>query len=465
MGWWGGFVGLLNFISAAMSSTTTRFINYEMGKVDGKPRKIFNVCLIIHVGFALVFLLLAESIGLYYILNYLNVDAGKEADAMFVYQISIMVASVGVINIPYSSLLFAYEKFGMVAIIDIVNVLVKFFLVISLLFYSGNSLRLYALGMSLITLSSFITYYYIAYKNWPEVISFKWYGAKNEFKKILFFNNYNILSVVAIICRSQGCNMLINYFFGTMVNGAFSVAYSVQQYVLTLTDNIDRAASPQIIQNVSKGNFERSNLLVYRMGKFSVLIIELVYFPVSLEIDFLLRLWLGNVPNGASVFCQYTLIIAFLAATAAGMGQVINACGTIKWFKIQMSFLYIAVLPLGFILFKRGFPPYSILILFILSDFFNRVNQLYLLKKINHFDSWRFVKEAYWAPLKVLIVMLFVSFFYKSLLLQSAWAHLLGIFVLFIITFLIIYIVGLDRSEKEKIVIVIKKIVRFASIS
>ena len=448
----GGVIGLLNFINGAMSTTTTRFINVEMGKKDGDPNRIFNVCQIIHIGFALSLIILAETIGIWYINNYLNVEPGKEADAMLIFQISLLGTCIGITNIPYSSLFIAYEKFLTTSTISILNTFLNLFWVIFLLHYDGNVLRLYAIGRIGFALWTFSLYHIIAYKWWPKVIKPKIIRDKEAYKGIFVFNGYNILSSLSVICRSQGSNMLINFFFGTLVNGAFSVAYSIQQYILTLTDNVDKAAAPQIVQNYSGENHERSTYLVDKIGKFAVLIMEVVYFPVAMNIEFLLDLWLAKVPDGAVTFCQYTMFIAFIAPTSAGMGQVINASGKIKWFKIEMATLYVLVIPIGFVLFKQGFPPQTILGLFILSDILNRIIQLILMKKILNFDSVRFIKNAYLRPFYIALIMFPITMLYKQINMPNGWVNFAGLCLSVLITMFIVYNIGFTKSEKQRVI-------------
>ena len=448
----GGILGLLGIVNGALSMTTTRFINYEMGKKDGDVNRIFNICQYMHAGLALILLVLAETIGVYYVWNILNVAPDKRADAMFVFQVSTVVSCLGILNVPYSSLLLAFEKFGIEAAMSIFNTFFKLFIVITLFHIPGNTLRYYALGMSLITLITFIVYHYIDYKKWPQVVRLIKIPPMREFRDMFVYNNYNILSSLSIICRSQGSTLLINFFFGTIVNGAFAVAYSIQQYVLSLTSNIDRAASPQIVQNYSKGDASRSNSLVNGIGKISILIMELMYFPLSLEIGAVLKLWLGKVPEGADTFCQYTLLVAIVAATGAGMCQVINATDKIKWFKIQMAVLYVLVLPIAFLLFKMGCPPYTILLLFVISDLLSRINQLILMRYILKYDVFDFIKHAYFPALMVFVIMLVYSFLYKMIPINGFLPHLVGFVFTFIATALVEYYVALNKDEKNKII-------------
>ena len=454
----GGIVGLLNFISISMSSTTARFINYEQGKPTPDLNKIFNICLVVHVLFAILLLVLAESLGIWYINNYLSVEPGKEADAMFVFQISTIVACIGLMNVPYQSLLISYEKFLLSAILDIIVTVVKFLVVVLLLFYDGNALRFYAIGMCVVTACSFALYHIVAYKHWPDVIKHKLYKDKERYKEIISFNNYNLLSTGAIISRNQGSNIIINYFFGTYVNGAFSVARNVQGFVDMFASNIDQAASPQIIQNYSKNNRERAFNLVGQICKFSLLLLLLVSIPLYAELEFVLQLWLKEVPEGAVLFCKYILLVCLVSSTSAGLVHLINATGRVKWFKIALAILYFASLPISVYLYHIGFPAYTILLLFVGSDIFTRIVQLLLLRKYINFNIISFVKKAYLRPAVIIFVSILMMFVYRGLEIDTTLAHLTGIVAVGIIVAILVYFIGLENHERQMIFSKIKSI-------
>lgn len=455
----GGVVGLLNFISTSMSSTTTRFINYEQGKPDANLNKVFNICLVIHIVFALILIALAETLGIWYINNYLSVEPGKEADAMFVFQISTIVACIGLINIPYQSLLISYEKFMLAAIIDIVLTIVKLLAVLFLFFIEGNALRYYAIGMCLVTACSFALYHIIACKNWPDVIKHKFYRDRQRYKEIFSFNNYNLLSIGAIISRNQGSNVIINYFFGTYVNGAFSVARHIQMFVDQFASNIDQAASPQIIQNYSKNNKERSNSLVSQICKFSLLLFLLVTIPLYAEMEFVLHLWLGEVPEGAVTFCQFILLVCLVSSTSAGLVHLINATGRVKWFKIAAALFYLLSLPLSIYFYHLGYPAYFILLFFVGADFLTRIVQLLLLKKYINFNVSTFIVSAYLRPAIIMVIAVIMVSIYKTLFIEFIIGHLVGVVVFFLVASILVFCVGLNAHERQMVVSKIRIII------
>lgn len=449
----GGIIAMFGFISGALSSSTVRFMNYELGKADGEPNYVFNICNTLHIIAALLILILAESIGIYYINNVLNVECGKESDAMFVFQISTIVACIGIISVPYQSLFTVHEKFITIALIEICSSILKLLIVLLLIFYTGNVLKLYAIGMSLLTFIPFLIYYYLCKHKWPTIVRPKIVRQWNAYKPVLVFNNYTVVGTLSIISRTEGANMLINYFFGTSVNAACAIGNTVANYVNTFVGNFDSASAPQITQNVSAGNTDRSLYLVNYTCRICVLLMIVIYFPFVSNLDFILHLWLGeNVPEGALEFCHLTLLTAIVAATSGGVAQLVNSIGDIKWFKIWQCVLYMVCLPIGYWAYSAGYPAYFIIILFVISDILYRIIQLSLLCKYIKFDIKIFIRESYLRPLVIFVLLFVLSFFYKQVELTTFFFNILGLTISFIVTLIVVFILGLKSNEKALLI-------------
>ena len=285
----GGILAILNMLSVAMYTTTRRYINVEMGKPNGNLNKIFNISLLLHIMFALITFALAEIIGIYYINHYLNIASRQIDDAHFVFQISTFTAILGIINVPYQGLLNAYEKFGTIAIIEIISALLKIPLIIFLVNYQGNALRFYAIGMALISISSFLYYQIIGYKKYYNVVAFKIYKDKTLYKEILFYNNYVAIGALAFFGRCHGVNILVNYFFGTIINAAFAIAYSVEHYVQMFVSCISTPFEPQIVQSWADGDKNKCLKLVESSCKYSILVCLIFIYPAFINMDFILE--------------------------------------------------------------------------------------------------------------------------------------------------------------------------------
>ena len=449
----GGVIAMFTFISGSLQSTTVRFINYELGKASGDLNKVFNIARQIHIVFAFVILLVAEIVGVYYIQNYLNVESGKTPDAFFVFHVSIVVACLGIVNVPYQGLMVAHEKFSHVACIEIFCAICKLLLIVGLIYLPTNALRAYAAGMSLLTLLSFAIYLLLCRKYWPSIVKYKLVKGQKQHKEMLIFNNYTLLSTISLMGRNQGSNLLINFFYGTIVNAAYAISNTVHVYVNTFAGSFDQASAPQITQNISKGNHERALYLVNHTCRICILLVEIVYFILIADIDYVLYLWLGtNVPAGTAEFCRLTLLLAVVSATSGGLAQYIKGIGRIKWFTICMTLLYMMGLGVAIIIYKNNGSPYSIVVIFIVADLLTRCSQLLLLKRITNFPIRAFLSEAYFRPALVFIIGYGVVAVYQWIAPEQAIGRIAGISGVGIILGIAAFRIGLYEVERTKII-------------
>lgn len=445
----GGTVAMFAFISSSMSSTTTRFLNFEMGKHDGNLNRVFNISNILHIVTALVVFLCVESVGIYYIENYLNVACGKETDAMFVFQISTFVTCIGITNVPYRAVLVAYEKFSLIAFVEIFNTFLKLLLVILLIYYKGNALRFYAIAMCAGTAISFIAYHYICKQKWPEVIKWRPILKLNAYKEQLGFNNWNFTVSAASMCMTEGSHILINIFFGTVANAAYAISKTVQGYVRVLSRNFSKTVSPQITQMIGMGEIKKATDLAANISRFYLLLMEVVSFTLFVELDFILHLWLGsNIPLGTLEFCQWTLVFSVVASTNSGIYTMILGFGRLKWFAIQNSFWYYICIPLGYWLFWLGYPSYSIMILFVLAELINRVFQFVLLHNMFSFNILSFVNKAWKRPILVALLLISYMLIYRMYWEGSMWYKAIGIVQTATLSILLSITIGLLPKEK-----------------
>lgn len=446
-----GLIAMINVVSTAMHTTTRRYINVEMGKPNGNLNKIFNISLLLHIGFGLFVFFLAETIGLYYIYNYLNIESGKLNDALFVFQISTIISVIGLMNVPYQGLLSAYEKFTQIAIIDFLTALFKIPLVIGLVYFSGNSLRFYAVGMCIMSLFSFILYTYVCYKQYKPIVSLKFYKERSLYKEILIFNNYTALGAFAYIGRSQGATMLINFFYGTIVNGAFAIAYQIENYVIMLVNNLSTASEPQITQSYSSGDLKRTFNLAEKISKYSIIIMLVIIFPLNIELEFVLSLWLGQIPDNCLVFCRWILASLFIRSLAAGIPPIIQATGRVKWFQIIGSTLLIMGIPISLILFYYNLPAETVIIIFLLLDLGNKISNFWLLNKMIKFDLFHFIKTVY-IPISYILVSLSIFAYIIHHVSYTHWeTHIFVGCISLMYVIVISYIFGFTKTEKELI--------------
>lgn len=448
----GGVLAMFTFISNSLASATSRFFNTEMGKKDGDVNASFNINLLLHVCLAIIIFALAETIGLWYVYNRLNVEPGKLADAVFVYHISIITACLGIVNGPYQSLFAAHERFKFMAVMDIVNSLVRLGCILMLSLYHGDyALRVYCIIFSLTTANTFVVYHWVAYRNWAHIIKYRFVGGWQRYREVLSFGGWNVLATMAYMVRSSGSDLLLNSFFGTAMNGAFAISRTVNQSIMSFTGSFDSASAPQIIQSYAAGDNARCTYLCNKIGRINILMFELLCIPLLIEFDFVLRLWLGKVPDGAYMLTYLNILVGGMSLTCGGIFNLINATGRIKWFKVNTSAFFIACIPVGYILFDKGFSAYSILVLFLVADVLQRGVQLYLMHRLLGFNSWRYAREAYGRPMVIGIIAAAGFYLHSFLNIESALESIATIGATAVLTILLIYGIGLTGDERAAI--------------
>ncbi len=445
----GGVLAMFTFISSSLSVATGRFLNIEMGRADGDVNASFNINLVLHGCLAVIILLLAETIGLWYVAHRLRVEPGKMDDALFVYHVSMVTACLGIVNSPYQSLLTAHERFRLQAVNDIANSLVRLGCILMLTLYQGPyALRLYSVIFALTTINTFAVYHYVAHRCWPGIIRRRWIHGWQRYREVLTFGGWNVLGTMAYMVRSSGSDLLFNRFFGTAMNGAFAISRTVNQSIMSFTGSFDGASAPQIIQAYAAGDRQRYTYLCNKIGRINILVFELMAFPLLIELGFVLRLWLGRVPEGAYPLTYLNILLGGMALTCGGIYNLINATGRIKWFKINTSVFFIVCIPLGYVLFTMGCPPYSILVLFFVADVLQRAVQLWLMHRLLGFDSWQYVRQAYGRPALIAILMAGVLYANSLMVGKSAAGSVAVIGACVAVTSLLVFLVGLTQDER-----------------
>lgn len=447
----GSIVFMMAFLNNIMCTTTYRFIAFEEGVGDeNSVNKVFNVSLVIHILIACVVLLAAETLGVYYINNYLKVDPNKLSDALFVFRLSVYSTIVSILGVPYLGLLVAKEKFIVSSVIEIIRSILMLGAVFLVLFYSGDKLRIYALLVGVISVIPPILFFFYAHKSYRNIIKWKFQKEKSKYKDMAFFSGWTMFGAAAAASELQFSILLINLFFGTIVNASYAVACSVNNIVRMFSQSLNQSVIPQITKSYSGGDRERAMDLVVFTSKYSFFLILFPSIPILLETDAILGLWLKKVPLGTSLFVQLFVLNAIIASMNAGIPAVIQATGKIKYFQIILSSLSLIGLPISYFLFKQGFPSYTLSIVYLIIAVVNFVVLQFLLKRILKFDIIELFRRIY---LKMFVVCFFIlPLFCIQFFIEPSFMRFCGVTALSIFWLLLaIYFFGMSEVEKNNI--------------
>lgn len=445
----GGIVVLMAFVNTIMVTSTYRFIAYEIGRNNAKAvNEIFNKSFIIHLALSLVVLLLSETLGIFYIRNYLNVEVGNISNAIYVLRFSTYATILNIISIPFQGLITANEKFKYRAFVDVLKSFLKLIIALVIIKYMGNRLRLYAALIFIINVVPLVMFYLYCKKNYYNSIRWNYQRKISGYKEIIGFSFWILFGAAASIGKTQGSALILNNFFGTIINASYGIANQINSLVQVFARNIGQAAVPQITKSYSSGNEKRTiNLAVY-ISKYTYILMLFPAIPILLKTDILLDIWLDEVPPYTSIFCKLMIINALVESLGNGIPTVVQATGKIKYFQIILSTTSILSLPLAYLFFKLNYPPYFMVISILLSSSLNVVLRQILLKYLIDFDIKFFLKNSY---LKVFYVSLFITpIFFIERYFNDNFLSLFLIVIISLIWIIVgINLVGITRQERE----------------
>lgn len=337
----GGVVGMFSFLNTAMAGATSRFLTFEMGKDNPvRLRETFSSTLIIHLIIALIIFVLAETVGLWVVNYKLVLPEGRLLAANIVYQCSIVGMLITIAQVPFSAVMIAHERMGIYAYVELLHVFLKLAIVFVLMIGMFDKLILYAILM--LSVSLLIAWIYVGYclKHFPES-HFRWVLKKELCRPMLSFSGWTMLSECGYSFRVYGSNIVLNTFFGTVVNAAGGIAATVQGTLLGFVANVVTAVRPQIILNYSQGNMERMNTLLTSSIRLNLFLASLITIPMCVDAPFVLQLWLGEVPPFCVEFCRLLLFAIYITTVSQIVTIGIHASGNIKTTSLIRSILYI----------------------------------------------------------------------------------------------------------------------------
>ncbi len=336
-----GVVGMFGFLNSAMSAATSRYLTFAMGKGDEKRlNDTFNGALLIHVGIAIVVVLIAETVGLWLLCNKMVIPPGRMVAAHIVYQCSVVASFLSITQVPYSAVIVAHEKMNIYAYIEMLNVGLKLVIVYLIVIADWDKLIVYSLLSLAVSVLIIFIYRFYCIRNYRESRIRPTFDMK-VIKPMLGFSVWNLLAECGYSFRVYGSNIVLNMFFGTVVNAAGGIAATVQSVLMSFTGNITSAVRPQIITNYANGNIQRMNTLITSSIRLNLFLVGVVTIPMFINAQYVLTLWLVNVPDYCVSFCRLLLITIFITSVSQVVTVGLHASGKIQRSCIVRNILYI----------------------------------------------------------------------------------------------------------------------------
>lgn len=445
----GSLVLMFSFIQGSLSSATSRFLAYDLGKNDSIAlNKTFCMTLNVHLIFALIVLFISETIGLWYFYEKMVIPQDRLTAAAIVYQLSNLNAIMAIIVIPYRSMIIAKEKMGAFAYISIVEAIIK--LGIAFCLYIGGIDKLIVYGSLLCFSQLVVNYIYFNYcrKQFAEV-RFHKYWDKKLFYSMFSFSGWSVCSYLSSNFVSQTFNLLLNMFFGPVVNAARAIAYQVQGAVSNFSVSFQVALNPQIIKNYAVKDIERVNALVQLSIKVSFSLLLILLAPLLINVDFVLGLWLKDVPAYSANFLILIGCISIFASMANPLAVVAEAANRLKFYNLTTMPFYLMSIPLAYLLLKSGNSVYVVFIITLITEFFGFFIKLWIASKIIAINKKQINILFLKALLCMLIVLLLGS--YVKPLIHGLLLSITSIILSGTMAILLAYLVMLNTYERNSI--------------
>lgn len=356
----GGVISMLGFLNGSMSSATQRFLSFELGRKNFNGLKnTFELVLLIHVILAGIVLILSETLGLWFVNTQLVIASERMVAANWVFQTAVISSILGILKVPFTASIMANEKMGIYAYFSLVDVVFKLLIVYALWYIPGDSLIVYAILLLFSGIVDFLINAIYALRKLDECrIWFHW--DKEGFKHIFGFSGWNLFGQMTIIGNDQILNILLNWFYGTAVNGARGICLRINGVVAQFVYQFQSALNPPIVKSFANNDLDNTHNLISRGMKLSFLLMMVLSFPFLFETDQILTLWLGESPKYTVWFTRLAIINTMLDSMTGPIVTGVQATGRIKKMQIYTSLILASVLPLSYLILKMGFEPYLV---------------------------------------------------------------------------------------------------------
>lgn len=399
----GGFTGLFAIVTQSMSSTISRYVTFELGKgIQDQMSRVFCTSVNIQIIYAIVIVLLAETIGLWFVNEKLVIPDERISAANILYQLSILSMVLGLISVPYDACIVAHERMSVFAWITMYEAVGKLVVAYALYLHLMDNLILFGLLLAGIVWTQRGIYLWYCKRHFPEC-SYSWVLDRSLLKSMFKFAGWNLIGSSSALLRDQGSNILINLFFGPTVNAARGIASNVLGKVTAFSNSFMTALNPQITKSYASGDNSGMFDLIYKGARFSPFLMLIFILPIVLNAEYILQLWLGIVPEHTAWFIRLILIFAMFETISHPLMTAVKATGKIRNYQIIVGGLQMLNLPIIYLCFQKGYPVESHLLVAIIIGQICLFARLVMLHNQMGLRPFHFLRHVY---LKIIVVIL-----------------------------------------------------------
>lgn len=450
----GGIVGLLSFINSALSSGSSRFLTFELGRGDQtRLQRTFSTTLTVHFLIAVGIVVVAETLGLWFLYNKLVIPAERMDAAVYAFHISILTAVFSLTQVPYNAVIIAHERMSIFAYVGIVEVLSKLLILYLLDIGNYDKLKLYATLLFVVQVSLMLFYRFYCRRNFEET-KYQFLIDKNILKPIASFSGWSLFANCAIALNSQGILMLLNMFFSPAVVTARAISIQVNMAATQFVTNFRTAVNPQIVKKYALGDYEGSKQLLLSSTKYSYYLMLIICLPIYLLAEPLLKLWLGVLPEYTVVFVQIIIIQSLFQVFDTSFYTALYAKGRLRENALISPTLGFVQFPLIYLLFKLGYSPevlsWANLVLYILLGLI--VKPILLVKIVDY--NWHEIATIFKTCLWITIISLplpMLLVWYIDIQNLNFWNLIYSSALIVLMVVSVVVFVGVDRKTRNKV--------------
>ena len=456
-----GFVTMFSFLNTSMANGVQRFYSFAIGKNDPKSiSKIFTLAAIIQLIIAIIIIVIVETVGIWYLYNKMNISANRVFAAFWVFQNALLSLFFVILTVPYSGAVMAYEKMNFYAIVSIIDAILKLVVVFILPYCGIDKLICYGLLISVISILDFLFNFFYCKRHFPQ-IKFVRHIDRDLLPSMISFSGWNIFGSLAHMGKIQGVNLVLNAFWGTVVNTAFGISAQISNAVSSLTAGFVTALRPQMIKSFAAGDLDYTMKLLYSASKLTFFLVLIIAVPIFEEISSILDFWLGvgKYPDMTIVFCKLTILTVLFDSFATPLSIIVHASGKMRTFQIVCSLVIISVVPLSYIVAKLWNDAVIVISIGLFTTILAQLVRLLLIKNIIKFSILSYCVKVFIPTTIVFLLSCIAALLVNRISIENLefWGVLMKIGLNVIVCFIVIYIIGLSKTEKNLVKLFIKK--------
>lgn len=446
-----GFVSMFALLNSILQTGTRRFLALNLGKDDKDlQQRTFSTAFVIHLLIGGVVVILLESIGIWFVNTQLNIDADRMVAANWIFQFSIVSVFLNITQTPFTAAVTAHEKFNIYAFMSILDVVLKIFVLFLLVYIPFDKLIVYGFLIMITSLISCSVYRLYCVKQFDEC-AFSLRVDQTLFKEMLSFSGWSTLGHFVVVLNNQGMSILLNIFFNTIVNAARGLASTVVFTIQQFVGGFILAAEPQLVKYYGSGDIRNFHRLIFNVSQYSLFLLAIFAVPVVMEIDFVLKLWLTEVPEYTAAFIKISVIASVINYSNQMVDKALVAAGRMKEVAIYSTPIYLIHVPLAYVALTMGWSPTSVYYLAMVPGILAMFMNIAILHMSTGFPASQYLLQIFVKNVLLIALSFLPPFFVQKHMDPGLIRFLTVCSISVVSTIMILWVLGLNNETRQMV--------------